>query len=278
MGRKQKARAEGGPWKKALQPRLATSTNALDAMGTWGNGYAKQQAPALTAEAPGETIGAAACTRRLAQRVRSLILRKNHVGRGAKSCAEKGSGSAISPSRTPRTTSTALRSARALKCYRVKSCLGRLWTRDWLESRGAASPTTTPEPQRHSLLVQGYGLPTEGGRGGPRGAAALQGSTRQRRKELPSSSQSVQTQSRLFLGRTRSYFKQKGMNETQLKNFLGCIVVLEEVVYQAVDSSEAPAAKKMLDVLAQCREEIYPLIPKDTPASRPLHLTDLAQK
>ena len=142
----------------------------------------------------------------------------------------------------------------------------------------AASPTTTPEPQRHSLLVQGYGLPTQGGRGGPRGAAALQGSTRQSRKELPSSSQSVQTQSRLFLGRTRSYFKQKGMNETQLKNFLGCIVVLKEVVYQAVDSSEAPAAKKMLDVLAQCREEIYPLIPKDTPASRPLHLTDLAQK
>ncbi|CAK9033886.1 unnamed protein product [Durusdinium trenchii] len=46
------------------------------------------------------------------------------------------------------------------------------------------------------------------------------------------------------------------------------------------EEETAPEAKKMLDVLAQCREELYLKIPKDTPASRPIQLmaTAVSQK
>ena len=36
------------------------------------------------------------------------------------------------------------------------------------------------------------------------------------------------------------------------------------------EEETVPEARKMLEVLTQCREELYPKIPKDTPASRPI--------
>ncbi|CAJ1348848.1 unnamed protein product [Effrenium voratum] len=39
------------------------------------------------------------------------------------------------------------------------------------------------------------------------------------------------------------------------------------------EEETAPEAKKMLDVLAQCREDLYRKIPKETPASRPVQST-----
>mmetsp|Transcript_95988 Transcript_95988/g.117627 ORF Transcript_95988/g.117627 Transcript_95988/m.117627 type:complete len:131 (+) Transcript_95988:37-429(+) len=39
------------------------------------------------------------------------------------------------------------------------------------------------------------------------------------------------------------------------------------------EEETSPEAQKMLDVLAQCREELYPKIPKDSPASRPVQFT-----
>merc|ERR1712062_741233 len=37
------------------------------------------------------------------------------------------------------------------------------------------------------------------------------------------------------------------------------------------EEEQSPEAKKMLEVMAQCREEIYKQLPAETPAMRPLH-------